>query len=143
MRVAREPIRSRGRRSWSMAAARWSARAPRSCVHGRLATLRDVVRHYSELDVDRVHSYGDALLRPGLLRRRDALGRAARRAVELVGGAAPVLVIAGVIEGLVSPSELPAAVKFVIGPVLGVVLWVLLLRVGRPSPWTSPRGRGN
>jgi cytochrome c peroxidase len=31
---------------------------------GRLATLRDVVRHYSELDVDRVHADGEALLRP-------------------------------------------------------------------------------
>ncbi len=32
--------------------------------HGRLATLTDVVRHYSELDPDRVHSDGEAILRP-------------------------------------------------------------------------------
>lgn len=32
--------------------------------NGRLATLREVVKHYSELDVDRVHSDGEALLRP-------------------------------------------------------------------------------
>jgi cytochrome c peroxidase len=32
--------------------------------NGRLATLRDVVNHYSELDVDRVHADGEALLRP-------------------------------------------------------------------------------
>ncbi len=32
--------------------------------NGRLATLRDVVRHYSELDPDRVHLDGEALLRP-------------------------------------------------------------------------------
>jgi cytochrome c peroxidase len=31
---------------------------------GQLATLRDVVRHYSELDMDRVHADGEALLRP-------------------------------------------------------------------------------
>ena len=31
---------------------------------GRLATLRDVVRHYSELDVDRLHQDGEALLQP-------------------------------------------------------------------------------
>ena len=31
---------------------------------GRLATLRDVVKHYSELDMDRVHADGEALLRP-------------------------------------------------------------------------------
>ncbi|MCL4747290.1 MAG: hypothetical protein KJZ83_18020 [Burkholderiaceae bacterium] len=31
---------------------------------GSLATLRDVVRHYSELDVDRLHADGEAILRP-------------------------------------------------------------------------------
>lgn len=31
---------------------------------GRLATLRDVVRHYSELNVDRLHQDGEALLKP-------------------------------------------------------------------------------
>ena len=31
---------------------------------GRLATLRDVVRHYSELDEDRLHQDGEALLKP-------------------------------------------------------------------------------
>ncbi|MBE0614550.1 MAG: hypothetical protein IH604_12845 [Burkholderiales bacterium] len=37
---------------------------------GRLATLREVVRHYSELDIDRLHQDGDALLKP--LRLSDA-----------------------------------------------------------------------
>jgi cytochrome c peroxidase len=32
--------------------------------NGRLATLRDVVKHYSELDMDRVHADGESLLRP-------------------------------------------------------------------------------
>ncbi|MCL4798386.1 MAG: hypothetical protein KJ025_02295 [Burkholderiales bacterium] len=31
---------------------------------GRLATLRDVVRHYSELDEDRLHADGERILRP-------------------------------------------------------------------------------
>jgi len=83
---------------------------------------------------------GDALLRPGLLRRRDALTLAARRAVELVAGAAPILVVAGVIEGLVSPSSLPLIVKLVLGPLLGVVLFALLLTVGRP-PGGASRSR--
>src|SRR5947207_6506157 len=46
----------------------------------------------------------DAMLRPGLQLRREALARTSRRAVELVIGAAPVLVVAGLIEGFVSPS---------------------------------------
>jgi uncharacterized membrane protein SpoIIM required for sporulation len=74
---------------------------------------------------------GDALLRPGLLQRREALARAARRAVELVGGAAPILVVAGMVEGFVSPSELPIVLKYAIGPGLGIILYSLLLTVGR------------
>ena len=31
---------------------------------GRYATLRDAVRHYSELDVERIHTHGEQLLRP-------------------------------------------------------------------------------
>jgi uncharacterized membrane protein SpoIIM required for sporulation len=74
---------------------------------------------------------GDALLRPGLLLRREALARASRRAVELVVGAAPVLVVAGLIEGFISPSDLPIEVKLVFGPLMGIGLYALLLTVGR------------
>jgi cytochrome c peroxidase len=31
---------------------------------GRLASLREVVRHYSELDMERIHVHGEQLLRP-------------------------------------------------------------------------------
>jgi cytochrome c peroxidase len=31
---------------------------------GRLATVRDVVRHYSQLDMERIHTHGEQLLRP-------------------------------------------------------------------------------
>jgi uncharacterized membrane protein SpoIIM required for sporulation len=74
---------------------------------------------------------GDALLRPGLLLRREALARNARRAVEIVLGAAPILVVAGFIEGLFSPSDAPIALKLIVGPVLGCTLYALLLTVGR------------
>jgi Stage II sporulation protein M len=75
--------------------------------------------------------------------RREALARAARRAVELVIGTAPVLVVAGLIEGFVSPSELPIVVKLAIGPLAGLALYSLLLTVGRgPTPSPSGRGRG-
>ena len=47
---------------------------------------------------------GDAILRPGQLRRGEALARVARRAVLLVLGAASLLVIAGTLEAFVSPS---------------------------------------
>ena len=76
---------------------------------------------------------GDAMLRPGLLLRREALARAARRAVELVAGAAPVLVVAGLIEGFISPGELPVEAKLAIGPLTAAVLYALLFGVGRVS----------
>jgi uncharacterized membrane protein SpoIIM required for sporulation len=80
---------------------------------------------------------GDALLRPGLLRRRDALTRAARRSLELVLGTAPTLVFAGLVEGFLSPSGLPDGVKLAIGPLLWLA-WVALIvwwafRAGRPG----------
>jgi uncharacterized membrane protein SpoIIM required for sporulation len=86
---------------------------------------------------------GDALLRPGLLLRREALARAARRAVELVLGAAPVLVVAGLIEGNISPSELPIEAKIAIGPLAGIALYSLLLSVGKRNPHhAAPLVRG-
>jgi cytochrome c peroxidase len=39
---------------------------------GRLATLRDVVRHYSELDLERLHTHGEQLLRPLKLSERES-----------------------------------------------------------------------
>jgi uncharacterized membrane protein SpoIIM required for sporulation len=91
---------------------------------------------------------GDALLRPGLLLRREALAQAARRAVELVLGAAPVLIVAGLIEGFVSPSDLPIGAKLLIGLLAGCILYALLLSVGRtathfaeyPAPHGGPQG---
>src|SRR5438445_6468137 len=76
---------------------------------------------------------GDALLRPGLQLRREAVARAARRALQLVGGAAPVPILAGTIEAFASPSELPIAAKLLIGPLAGCVLCALLLSIGRAT----------
>ena len=81
---------------------------------------------------------GDAMVRPGLLRRRDALTRAGRRALELVVGAAPVFVVAGLVEGFVSPSDLPVAFKAALGPLLGLALVAFLLFAGRERSATSP-----
>jgi len=74
---------------------------------------------------------GWAILQPGLLRRRDALALAARRAVRLVIGCVPLLVVAGTIEGFISPSALPWPVHWAIGLGSGVVLYAYLLLAGR------------
>ena len=39
--------------------------------NGRLATLRDVVRHYSDISPDRLHSDGEAILKPLKLTERE------------------------------------------------------------------------
>jgi uncharacterized membrane protein SpoIIM required for sporulation len=74
---------------------------------------------------------GHALVSPGLLRRRDALVVAARRAVRLALGCVPLLVIAGSIEGFVSPSALPVPCKYAVAALTGILLYAYLLGAGR------------
>jgi len=80
---------------------------------------------------------GWAIFRPGLYRRRDALVRTARAAVRLVVGCVPLLVIAGLIEGFISPSDLPLAVKAGVGLGSGVLLYTYWFRAGRTNAYSS------
>ncbi len=75
---------------------------------------------------------GWAILRPGLMRRRDALAQAARKAVYLLLGAVPWLVVAGTIEGFISPNEnIAIPVKWMVGIGSGIILYSYLLLAGR------------
>jgi uncharacterized membrane protein SpoIIM required for sporulation len=76
---------------------------------------------------------GAAILRPGQLRRGEALARVAVRAVLLVLGAASLLIIAGTLETFVSPSALPDGLKLATGGLVGVLLYSWLLLAGRTS----------
>ncbi len=91
---------------------------------------------------------GDALVRPGQYRRRDALRLRAREAVTLTVGALPFLAAAGLIEGIVSPGALEATAKYALGISSGLLLFVYLLVAGRgrqgkltAALWTSHPGR--
>jgi uncharacterized membrane protein SpoIIM required for sporulation len=71
------------------------------------------------------------LLFPGSLPRRESLVRAGGRSVRLVLGTIPILFVAGVVEGFVSPTDLPYPLKFLLAGALATLLVLYLLR--RPS----------
>ncbi|MEJ7652868.1 MAG: stage II sporulation protein M [Chloroflexia bacterium] len=84
---------------------------------------------------------GRAILLPGLFSRADALTAAALDSVRLLLGGAALLVIAGTIEGFVSPSLIPPAFKFGFGLVTAVALFSYLFLAGRETSAESPYGR--
>ena len=75
-----------------------------------------------------------ALLFPGMLSRRDSLAMTGVQAVKLVVGTIPMLAVAGVIEGFVSPSGLPVGLKFALAGVLAALLVTYLFSRLEPAP---------
>ncbi len=74
---------------------------------------------------------GWGLVNPGLRSRRDALGIAARQAVPIAVFAIPALIVAGAIEGFVSPTTHPFILKVLVGVGSGALMYGYLLLVGR------------
>ena len=74
---------------------------------------------------------GTALLMPGNLSRADALKSRGLDAVRLIIGCVPLLVIAGIIEGFISPQPIPPGIKIGIGVITGITLYSYLLLAGR------------
>lgn len=74
---------------------------------------------------------GYAIIDPGDLTRAQALKKKGMEAARIVIGCACFLVVAGTIEGFLSPSDLPPAIKIATGAITGVVMYSYLFFVGR------------
>ena len=87
------------------------------------------------------------MLFPGNLPRRMSLVIAGARSVRLVLGTIPMLIVAGLVEGFISPSGIPAALKFALAALLFSLLVLYLHR--KPSvaatspPPTVPAAAGS
>jgi uncharacterized membrane protein SpoIIM required for sporulation len=82
---------------------------------------------------------GWAIVDPGPRTRGESLRREARPAMEIVLGTMPWLVLAGLIEGFVSPNEPPLPVAAAVGLAAAVPYWVLVLWRGHARPRTLAR----
>lgn len=77
---------------------------------------------------------GTALLMPGDLSRGDALKSRGMEAVRLIIGCIPLLVLAGIIEGFISPQPISPLIKIGIGVITGIAMYSYLLLAGRDDP---------
>lgn len=81
---------------------------------------------------------GWALIEPGRIARGQALVAEARRAVEIVLGTIPWLVLAGLVEGFVTPAGLGLSAALAIGFSLGGLFWTLVYFRGRSAATAAP-----
>lgn len=115
-----------GAATWraGMALPLWSFVAP----HGVLELPALCIAGGAGLEIAR------GLFFPGVLPRRESLARAGKRAVQLLVGAIPLLLIAGTIEGFFSPAKVPALIKFALAGVLfSALLFYLFLSATKPA----------
>ncbi len=101
--------------------------------HDMLFRLATFVAAHGALELPSIFIAGGAGLRiavgllfPGYLGRRDALALAGQEAIRLLAGTVPLLIVAGSLEGFLSPSGAPTALKFAVSGVLtaGMILWL-------------------
>ena len=78
-------------------------------------------------------SVGWALIDPGRRSRRVSLGLGARRGAEIVLGTMPWFVVAGLVEGFVTPTSLPLGGAIAVGLLVAAPYWVLVFWRGRPE----------
>lgn len=118
-----------------------------ACAQHNLGfSLASFVASHGALELPSIFIAGAAGLRlatgllfPGYLSRKAALAEAGGEAVQLVAGTIPLLVVAGILEGFLSPTHAPAALKFsVCGTLLSLLVCWLTLG-GRDKPPAAAR----
>jgi|SRR5215510_2364518 len=102
--------------------------------HGMSLSLWSFVAPHGVLELPAIFIAGGAglmlargMLFPGMLPRRDSIARAGAEAIRLVLGTVPILIVAGTIEGFISPSGLAARWKFVLAAVFATIFFLYLL----------------
>ncbi|HEY1403096.1 MAG TPA: stage II sporulation protein M, partial [Pyrinomonadaceae bacterium] len=83
---------------------------------------------------------GGAILIPGDLSRFDSLRLRGHDSIQLIVGCIPLLVLAGIIEGFISPAPISPTIKFAIAIATGLALYTYLLLAGRGE--SGERGEG-
>ncbi len=74
-----------------------------------------------------------AIIDPGTRPRGEAFRQEARAAVEIVLGTAAWLVVAGLVEGFLTPAGKGLTVVLIVGFGLGILYWSLVIWRGRPE----------
>lgn len=103
-------------------------------VHGLSAGLAEFIVAHGPIELSVIFLaggcglyVGDGLIRPGLLARRAALIQRAQLGGRLILACVPLLILAGLIEGFISPSALPWWVKALVGLATGSALYAYWL----------------
>jgi uncharacterized membrane protein SpoIIM required for sporulation len=96
---------------------------------GMLKTILTFIAGHGSLELPAIFIAGGAglllakgLLFPDLLPRKASLAEAGAKAVRLFLGVVPLLIVAGIVEGFVSPSSLPWTLKCGLGAALFTLL---------------------
>jgi uncharacterized membrane protein SpoIIM required for sporulation len=84
---------------------------------------------------------GWALIDPGDRARRDAIGEEGRRAVVIVLGLVATFTVAGLIEGFITGSQLPTAVRVGIGALVEIAFIAYVVVLGRAAEAAGYTGR--
>jgi uncharacterized membrane protein SpoIIM required for sporulation len=83
---------------------------------------------------------GWSVIDPGNRTRGEAIRQEARAAIEIVLGTMPWLVLAGLVEGFLTPSGTGIVIVTAVGVSLGAIFWGLVLWRGAPEPPNVLRG---